>query len=157
MDLLVTAAGRIEPLARQRDVRIEVEPSAAPMVRGDRDRVLEVLSNLLDNALRHAPDASRIRLLAQPEGSDSRIVVFEVDDDGPGVLPTERERIFERFYTGDRARTAGEGSGLGLAIARHIVQRLGGRIWVTDRTPGATFCFTLPIAEAMEERDERTE
>jgi two-component system phosphate regulon sensor histidine kinase PhoR len=145
--LLQTAASRIEPLARQRDITVEVQQSATPLVRGDRDRVLEVLSNLLENAVRYAPQGSRILLLAQPDDSNPVMVRFEVDDDGPGILPMERERVFERLYTGDRARGAGEGTGLGLAIARHIVQRLGGRIWVADRTPGATVCFTLPLAE----------
>jgi two-component system phosphate regulon sensor histidine kinase PhoR len=145
--LLVTAASRIEPLARQRSIRIELQPVTTASVRGDHDRVLEVLSNLLDNALRHAPEGSTIRLVAQSVRDEPGMVRFEVDDDGPGILPTDRERVFERFYTADRSRAAGEGAGLGLAIARHIVQRLGGRIWVADRTPGATLCFTLPLAQ----------
>jgi two-component system, OmpR family, phosphate regulon sensor histidine kinase PhoR len=144
--LLATAASRIEPLAGQRNISIEVLPSSAPLVNGDGDRVLEVLSNLLENALRYAPDGSRVALLAERQDGDPVMVRFEVDDEGPGILPMERERVFERFYTGDRARVAGDGTGLGLAIARHIVQRLGGRIWVADRTPGATLCFTLPLA-----------
>jgi two-component system phosphate regulon sensor histidine kinase PhoR len=73
-------------------------------------------------------------------------VRFEVRDAGPGILPAERARVFERFYTGDRARGSGGGTGLGLAIARHIIERLGGRIWVADRSPGTTICFTLPTA-----------
>jgi two-component system phosphate regulon sensor histidine kinase PhoR len=145
--LLVTAASRIEPLARQRNISIELQPVATASVRGDRDRVLEVLSNLLDNALRHAPEGSVIKLVAQSVQEEPGMVRFEVDDDGPGILPTDRERVFERFYTADRSRGADEGTGLGLAIARHIVQRLGGRIWVAEHSPGATLCFTLPVVQ----------
>ena len=144
---LAVAARRLEPLARQRQVRIEVEPAStpgvAPPVLGDRERVLELLTNLLDNALRHSPDGGVVRLTAVADGDEVR---FEVSDEGPGILPSDRERVFERFYTGDRARAANGGTGLGLSIARHIVQRLGGRIWVADRAPGATLCFTLPVA-----------
>src|SRR5690606_13668794 len=80
-----------------------------------------------------------------------------VRDQGPGILPSERLRVFERFYTSDESRTAVApngarhgGTGLGLAIARHIVSRHGGEIWVADETPGATICFTLPLAPSAE-------
>ena len=145
-DLLATATERIAPLARQRDCRVLIEECDVPAVVADRERALEVLTNLLDNALRHSPPSGSVVVRAVPEGA---FVRFEVRDDGLGILPNERERVFERFYTGDRARTAGEetGTGLGLAIAQHIVSRLGGRIWVADASPGATLCFTLPLAE----------
>ena len=145
--VLAIAAQRLEPLARQRQVRIEVELAstlgAVPPVWGDRERVLELLTNLLDNALRHSPDGGVVRLAAIADGDDVR---FEVSDEGPGILPSDRDRVFERFYTGDRARAGNGSTGLGLSITRHIVQRLGGRIWVADRAPGATLCFTLPVA-----------
>ncbi len=143
--LLQDAAARIGPLAAARRVRVEVVGNA-PALRADRERLLEVLSNLLDNALRASPSDGVVTLCALGDGDDVRI---EVTDEGTGILPSERERIFERFYTGDAARTAGvAGTGLGLAIARHIVRRLGGRIWVADRGPGATLCVSLPRAEA---------
>jgi two-component system phosphate regulon sensor histidine kinase PhoR len=146
---LRVAAERIAPLATARGVRVHVaaglqaEPDAP--VRADRERLLEVLSNLLENALRVSPDGGSVTLSAHVEGDAVRI---EVSDEGPGIPPSERERVFERFYTGDSSRTSGAaGSGLGLAIARHIVLRLGGRIWVDDRHPGATICVDLPRAE----------
>ncbi len=149
-EALTVAARRLEPIAQQHQVRIEVgraDDAPAPMVQGDRERVLELLSNLLDNALRYSPPGGVVRLAAIP---DDGAVRFEVSDEGPGILPSDRGRVFERFYTGDRARAAHGGprggAGLGLSIARHIVQRLGGRIWVADRAPGATLCFTLPVA-----------
>jgi two-component system phosphate regulon sensor histidine kinase PhoR len=140
-DLLREAVSRIGPVAANRGIRLEVVPdAAAESAFGDRERVLEVLSNLLDNAIRYSPEDGVVRLSATLDGAHVR---FEVADQGPGVPPGDRERLFERFYTGDRARSPG-GTGLGLAIARHIVQRLGGRIWIEDHAPpGARICFTL--------------
>ena len=143
--VLAEAAARIAPLAAARGVRIELA-AASLALRADRERLLEVLSNLLDNALRASPPGGAVTLRALAEGDEVRI---EVSDEGVGILLSERDRIFERFYTGDAARAAGAaGTGLGLAIARHIVRRLGGRIWVADRGPGATLCVALPRAEA---------
>lgn len=145
--LLQEAASRIAPVAEHRGVRVEVAPAsdAGPAL-ADRDRVLEILSNLLDNAVRHSPGDETVHLSTAREDG---FVRFEVSDCGPGILPHDRERVFERFYTADRSRESGGGSGLGLAIARHIVQRLGGRIWIADNSsPGATLCFTLPAAAA---------
>lgn len=146
--LFATAAERIAPLARQREVVVEVDAAGAPAARGDRERVLEVLSNLLDNAVRHSPEGGHVWLRAEADAAGVR---FEVRDEGPGILPSDRGRVFERFYTGDQARAAGRGSGLGLSIALHLVQRMGGRIWVVDRAPGATLAFTLPPVERADE------
>lgn len=142
--LLTEAASRMAPVAGHYGVHIDVTPGpGAENVLGDRERVLEVLSNLVDNAIRHSPEGERICLSSTREPAFVRI---EVSDHGPGIPPNDRERVFERFYTGDRARGR-QGSGLGLAIARHIVQRLGGRIWIEDRSePGAVIAFTLPVA-----------
>jgi two-component system phosphate regulon sensor histidine kinase PhoR len=153
--LLDQAASRMAPLAEQRHIQVEVVPAddGGLYVHADRERTLEVLSNLLDNAVRHSPDGATVELRVRPDGG---LVRFEVADHGPGIPPVDRERIFERFYTGDRSRTPGAGSGLGLAIARHIVQQLGGRIWVADRAiPGAAICFTLPAALESSERTGR--
>ncbi|MGE0227894.1 MAG: sensor histidine kinase [Dehalococcoidia bacterium] len=143
-DLLREAASRIGPLAASRDVRIDVLPGpGVDTVLGDRERVLEVLSNLLDNAVRHSPHGGAVHLTTTREAEQVR---FQVADEGPGIPLADRTRVFERFYTGDRARGPG-GSGLGLAIARHIIQRLGGRIWIEERpAPGAVLCFTLPLS-----------
>ena len=142
-ELIVTALQRIEPLLTPSQFSVTELHSETP-VAGDRERILEVLANLLDNALRVTPPSGTVTLSAVDGEGEVR---FEVRDQGPGILPHDRERIFERFYTGDESRTASGNSGLGLAIARHIIARLGGRIWVDERTPGATLCFTLPVSE----------
>jgi two-component system phosphate regulon sensor histidine kinase PhoR len=99
---------------------------------------------LVHNAVKFAPEGGIISIFA--EAVDEEDVRVCVADNGPGIPRDHQERIFERFYKQDRARSTG-GTGLGLAIARHIVEGHGGRIWV-ESTPGegATFCFTLPRA-----------
>ena len=150
--LLEAAAERFGPVAGRQDVRIEVDQAAPEAVQANPARAGEVLASLLDNALRHSPAGSRITLSALAgEGSDGDAVRFEVSDEGPGILLQERDRVFERFYTGDIAREAGSHTGLGLAIARRLVQQQGGRIWVSDRFPGATLCFTLARADGTAE------
>jgi signal transduction histidine kinase len=141
--LLTESLQRLLPVAERRSVRLEGAAATGLVVRADRERVLEVLSNLLDNAIRHSPAGGVVSLDAVMEGN---LVRFSVRDRGPGILPQDRLRVFERFYTGDRSRApdGASGTGLGLAIARHIVSRLGGEIWVAEGSPGATLCFTLP-------------
>lgn len=147
-ELVRVALTRVRPVADRAQVTLAVEeevPGGGGEVLADRERALEVLTNLLDNALRYSPAEGTVTVSAAPVGHVVRICVR---DQGAGILPADRQRIFERFYTADRARTGGAGTGLGLAIARHIVSRLGGEIWVADTTPGATLCFTLPRVTA---------
>ena len=146
-ELLRIAVARLSPVADRAEVTLvaEEEPSGATgEVVTDRERALEVITNLLDNAIRYSPVGGTITLRAEALDQAVRI---SVRDQGPGILPVDRQRVFERFYTADRARTGGAGTGLGLAIARHIMSRLGGEIWVADETPGATLSFTLPRAQ----------
>ncbi len=109
----------------------------------DPDRLAQVVRNLLRNAVEHTPSAGTVRLSAEVIGGQLRVYV---DDDGAGVPPEERHRVFDRFHRVEpsRARRSG-GSGLGLAIARAIVQAHGGRIWAEDSPlGGARVAFELP-------------
>jgi two-component system, OmpR family, phosphate regulon sensor histidine kinase PhoR len=114
------------------------------MVLADEQQVGRVISNLVHNAIKFAPQGGIISIYAQAE--DEEDVRICVSDNGPGIPKDDQVRIFERFYKQDRARSKG-GTGLGLAIARHIVEGHGGKIWVQSVPgQGATFCFTLPRA-----------
>jgi PAS domain S-box-containing protein len=129
--------------AEQKLISLECQiADAAPAVIADRDRVLQVLSNLLSNALKFTPEGGSITVRAH---TDAEMVRISVADTGPGVRSEDLLRIFERFFQAHS--TATQGTGLGLAIAKGIVEAHGGRIWV-DSKPGigATFYFTLPIA-----------
>jgi signal transduction histidine kinase len=114
-----------------RDVELVVEVGARALIAyGDRDRLHQVVANLIDNAVRHSPPGGRVEVsAAQSNGS----VAIAVADDGPGIPPSEASRVFERFYRVDAARAAADGgTGLGLAIARGIVDLHGGSIRVDE-------------------------
>ncbi len=122
----------------------ELDPEL-PAVNVDRDAMAQVVLNLLHNAVKYTGDEKRIRVRARRAG---RNVAIEVEDNGPGVRPHDRKRIFERFYRADdllSRRT--EGTGLGLAIAKKIVELHGGRIELDSRVgEGSTFRVVLPAA-----------
>lgn len=120
--------------AELRDVRLEAEVQPPSLVlNADQERLRQVVANLVANAVRHSPRGGRV--LVRAGGSDG-IVRLEVVDEGPGIPPGDAERVFERFYRSDHARSAGEGgSGLGLSIARWIVDLHGGTIRMESEEP----------------------
>jgi len=132
--------------AESRGLTIAVElPEGLPPVRGDAVQLDEVLQNLIDNALQYTPSGGRIDVTAHSNGHE---VIFTVADTGIGIPESDLERIFERFYRVDaaRSREAG-GTGLGLSIARHIVDAHGGRIWVESAVgQGSRFRFSIDVA-----------
>ncbi|MHB8419691.1 MAG: ATP-binding protein [Myxococcales bacterium] len=136
-------------LERGLSLRARVHPRT-PQAFGERERVVQVLSNLLFNAERHCQPGGRLRIAVS--GSNGRVRV-SVSDDGVGIAPEHRERIFDRLYqVGDRAaaREKGAGLGLGLAIAKSIVEAHGGRIWIDGRLgKGSRFRFDLPSVELI--------
>jgi two-component system phosphate regulon sensor histidine kinase PhoR len=121
-----------------------VLPDNIPPLRGDNSQLSEVLQNLLDNAVQYTPKEGRVEVTAAVNGAS---VAITVADSGIGIPEAELERIFERFYRVDdaRSREAG-GTGLGLSIARHIVEAHGGRIWVESAVGmGSRFHFSVPM------------
>lgn len=121
-------------------------PAALPPVRADTDRLLQVLTNLLNNALQYTPSGGGVTLSAEVR---SREVLVRVMDSGIGISPEHLPHIFDRFYRVDksRSRQAGGGSGIGLTICKHLVEAHGGRIRAESpgEGQGSTFIFTLPI------------
>ncbi len=116
----------------------------------DRQRLVQVLNNLLANAARHAPDSAPIRIAAEREGLD---VAVSVADEGRGIAPDQLGQLF-RKYTAAGDRKGGLGSGLGLAICKGLVEAQGGRIRAESGGVGlgARFTFTIPVAEAAGDR-----
>ncbi len=129
-------------------VMIEPNPEIL-MVRADAKLIVQVLVNLIGNALKYTPPGSTIRLSAK---RTENMAVISVADDGPGVLPQDKEQVFDMFFVGGNAASAGRKSlGLGLALCRTIVNAHGGEIRVEDNSPrGAVFSFTLPVEEVPE-------
>jgi two-component system, OmpR family, phosphate regulon sensor histidine kinase PhoR len=114
------------------------------LARADADRLHQVLCNLVENAIKYGRQEGRVAVGARL--ADEGKVEAWVQDDGPGIPPESRERVFERFYRVDRARSRETGgTGLGLSIVKHIVQAHGGEVWVKSEVGhGAAFYFTLP-------------
>jgi two-component system, OmpR family, sensor kinase len=138
VDLAALLAGQLEEFeaTAARDFRLGPAPDGT--VHADRDRLGQVVGNLLANAVAHTEPGGAIELSAGARGGRALVAV---DDDGPGIPPAERERVFERHHRGGE----GGGSGLGLAIARAIVEAHGGRIWAEDSPlGGARVAFELP-------------
>jgi two-component system phosphate regulon sensor histidine kinase PhoR len=132
--------------ASRKQITLEVNlPPGLPPVRGDAGLLRDVLQNLLDNAIQYTHEGGRIDVSAT---AGAREAVVAVADTGIGIPVAEQERIFERFYRVDaaRSREAG-GTGLGLSIAKHIVEAHGGRLWVESAVgSGSRFSFSIPLA-----------
>jgi signal transduction histidine kinase len=158
----------LRPMAGAKGLGLEVAPMPMPLwVFADRDKLHQVLTNLVGNAIKFTPDGGRVRLSAQlpplsaaapdapPQTAAARPqprqVEVRVEDTGEGIPPEELGIIFEKFHQLHR-RGYGktQGTGLGLTIAKSLIELQGGRIWVESQVGhGSSFCFTLPAAEAM--------
>jgi two-component system sensor histidine kinase BaeS len=144
-DLLDQAIRAYRPHARKKDIKLRVETSPdLPEVNIDPDRMAQVLSNLLSNALRYTPQGGDITLSATHAAAELEI---RVQDSGPGIEPEELPNVFDRFYRTDKSRQRESGgSGLGLAIAKSIVEGHGGRIWAeSEGGEGTTIVIALPV------------
>lgn len=146
MDLVHDAART----AREADPgrTVTVHAVAGPVwVRADRSRIDQVLSNLLDNAMKNSPDGGDVEVRVTAHDGEAAVAVI---DHGPGLPPTELERVFERFV---RGRASVSGTGLGLYICRQLVEAHGGRIWASSlEGTWAAFTFTLPFVTAPADR-----
>jgi len=148
VDAVGLAASTVERLrlfAERQGVRLSVDaPEPVPHVRGDEDRLGQVLLNLLHNAVKFSPDGGDVTIRIHPVED---LVVIAVEDHGMGVPRAAQPRIFERFYKVDRARVRGGGTGLGLSIARHIVEAHGGHIRLeSEEGVGSTLVVELSAA-----------
>ena len=145
--LLSEAAAEFSPRFAGKGVSLTVQPlDRALLVEADAERTLQVLSNLLANALRFTPAGGQVELVALAERAGVR---FEVRDTGPGVPAGQEALLFRRFYRADpaRGREGGSGSGIGLTLAKQLVERQGGEIGVVSESgKGSTFWFTLPLS-----------
>jgi PAS domain S-box-containing protein len=123
-------------------------PDDAPAIAADTDKVRQVLTNLVDNAVKYSPDGGRVTMSVAVDGPRLR---YSVRDEGLGVPPAEHRRIFEKFYRLDPDLTRGVGgTGLGLYISRELLERMGGRIWVeSSGTGGSVFVAELPLAHQV--------
>jgi PAS domain S-box-containing protein len=139
-------------LASTRQVALELSADERPLiVQGDIDRLLQVVVNLLSNAIRFSPEGGTVRVSVAREGEEA---VIAIEDEGPGIPADFRDRMFERFSQASNGAAMSGGTGLGLAISREIVLAHHGKIWFgAAKSGGARFAFSLPLPPA----DPRTE
>jgi two-component system phosphate regulon sensor histidine kinase PhoR len=150
--LVSDAVASVRGLVAEAGTRLTIGGVVTELVMAAPDRIVQVLSNLIENATRYGKprsgEAAEVEVSAVLAESGVR---FRVMDNGIGIASQHLERIFERFYRVDKARSRETGgTGLGLAIAKHIVEQHGGTIWVeSDLGVGSRFCFTLPLADSQ--------
>jgi signal transduction histidine kinase len=146
--LLALTKEAFQTVAAENGIYLVVEEAPPGLaVRGDSERIMQVMSNLVGNAMKFVPRGGKVDVKCEPRGTDA---ICSVADSGPGIAPEDFGRLFEKFW--QRRRTDKRGVGLGLAIARGIVEAHGGHIWAESTVgAGSTFFFTLP---ALSERKE---
>ncbi|MCX6072661.1 MAG: HAMP domain-containing sensor histidine kinase, partial [Chloroflexi bacterium] len=142
--LITRVAERLSLRAQEKGVRLENNVAGLPLAAGDGDRLAQVFTNLIDNALKHTPAGGTIKLRGEALAG---LVQVHVEDSGLGIAAEDLSRIFDRFYQVDKARRggAGRGTGLGLAISREIVQAHGGGLTATS-APGQGSRFTVQLS-----------
>jgi two-component system phosphate regulon sensor histidine kinase PhoR len=143
-DLLEGAVADLSRAIEARRQRVQIDvPEEARTITTDAGKLQDALRNLIENAVSYSPEDRTITLAAKAEGSE---ILLTVSDEGPGIPEPDIERVFERFYRVDKARSVESGgTGLGLSIVKHLVEVLGGRVWAANRQAGgAVFTIALP-------------
>ena len=155
-DVVAEAIDRSRLTAESKSISIAVAGATGVLVRGDAQQLVMALGNLIDNAVRHSPAHTRVSLgVRRVDGGPSGLVEVSVSDEGPGIRDDDLERIFERFYRVDTARSRDTGgTGLGLAIVKHVALGHGGEVtvWSAEGT-GSTFTLRLPMASLRNEEN----
>jgi signal transduction histidine kinase len=144
-DLATEAVDTLQPVAREKSLSLKVQlESGIPEISGDRDKLHQVVTNLVNNAIKFTKPGGEVMLDGRLRNDG--MVQISVKDTGCGIPPNEMPHIFERFYRGESVAVESRGAGLGLAISKSLVELHGGQIWV-DSIPekGSCFYFTLPI------------
>jgi signal transduction histidine kinase len=141
--LIQKAVVEITPLTEAKEIKIETEVAAElPPVKIDRERILQVLRNLLGNAAKFTPKAGKVKVAARTVNKGIEVSVW---DTGPGIAADSLDAIFNKFQQGSHDAAPANGTGLGLAIAKQIVTSHGGQIWAENQPErGSTFYFVLP-------------
>ncbi|HBY58376.1 MAG TPA: hypothetical protein DEH78_01050 [Solibacterales bacterium] len=147
--LLEENVDSMQPIAEKKRIGLFIAPAPERAeVFCDSEALHQIMSNLLDNAIKYTPEGGRIEVRATPEnGSRGELIRIEVRDEGAGIPQEDLPRLFERFYRVDKARSRElGGTGLGLAIVKHLVRAQGGEVSVhSELGKGSTFAFTLPV------------
>ena len=147
-EVITTSVTNMRSLADNKSLAIRQNvPDSLPWLYGDRDRLLQVITNILSNAIKFTPDGGKISIEASSQEDPRRQIIVHIMDTGVGIPHKHLDSIFEKFRrAGDALTNTFEGTGLGLAITKQIVEYHGGRIWAESALgSGTTFSFTLPL------------
>jgi two-component system sensor histidine kinase GlrK len=138
----------LAPIAITRGIALEIRPvERLPAIKADRDRIYQLLENLIGNALKFSEKGGAVRIEMAAAPKPSAALLVRVVDKGCGIPSGQLNNIFDKFHRIDNGRDTGRGTGLGLSIAKHIVAAHGGKLWAESRLgKGSAFCFTLPLA-----------
>ncbi|MDW8141765.1 MAG: ATP-binding protein, partial [Candidatus Bipolaricaulota bacterium] len=145
-EVVQSVSDQMAPALQEKEITLQTRGSSQELiVYGDRQRLEQVLMNLLENARRYTPIRGAIKVSATSQNGEALV---SVEDSGPGISPEDLPHLFDRFYRRDKSRArASGGTGLGLAIAKALVEAHGGKIWAENLpNGGARFSFTLPLA-----------
>ena len=147
-ELIPEIVESLQPVAQAKSISIQHRHQGAPVeISGDRDKLHQILTNLIQNAVKFTPSGGQISIETKPVAGG--LVQFCVADTGCGISPDEQGRIFERFYRGETIQVDQRGAGLGLPITKSLVELHGGSIWVESVLgQGSRFYFTIPIASS---------
>jgi len=141
-------ADEFGPFARQSEHELAVEADGDVFAVADEQRVVQIIRNLVENALVHTPPGTRVVLRVAREGTAGSVTV---EDDGPGIPPDELAHVFERFYRGDGSQASG--SGLGLSIALELARVMGGTLELESGRARTAFRLTLPTTDLMDDAE----
>jgi histidine kinase len=145
--LVLITTKRLLAEATRKDITLNSRMENLPTVLADEDRIVQVLTNLIANALHYTPEQGEVEILGSVEGNHVQVSVI---DNGMGISPEHIPHVFDRFYRVDRSRSRanGGGSGIGLTVSKSLVEAHGGRIWAESpgEGRGSNFTFTLPVA-----------
>jgi signal transduction histidine kinase len=137
-------AERFKTQSEEHNFEVQV-PEDFPLVQADEERLIQVITNLISNAVKYSPGGGRV-IITGRSTSDSATIC--VQDDGPGIAPDDVPRVFDLFYRSNEASRKTKGAGLGLFLAKTVIEAHGGRIWVDDRVKkGARICFSLSLRQ----------
>jgi signal transduction histidine kinase len=149
LEALNEAVGVIQErvAAKSQSLKVDVEEDV-PMVYADRQRLVQVLTNLLSNAYKYTPEGGAIQLTVREDRTNGPAVLFSVVDTGVGISQEDQARMFTKYFrSSDPAVRDVKGTGLGLVITKSLVELQGGEIWLeSELGKGSTFSFTLPVA-----------
>jgi signal transduction histidine kinase len=139
----------MDGFAKEKNIKLEVDVGEIPIIQADPDRIIQVLRNLINNAIKFSDENSKIKISSHKKDN---CILFSVHDYGCGLTPENQIRVFEPFYQVENAnRRRHGGTGLGLAICRGIVESQKGKIWVESKIDhGSKFCFTFPLNPVRE-------